>query len=66
MRDLEETTRPDILLLKYDIDAMRERWLRTEHKYDQIQSAQKQLNTKIDMVIILQLFISLLLGTMLL
>ena len=46
MKLTEETTRPDVFLLKYDIDAMRERWLRTEHKYDCISRAQNNINIK--------------------
>ncbi len=57
MRDDEEVTRPDVLLLKYDIDAMRERWLRTEHKYDCISAAQRQTNTKNNIIIVTQLII---------
>ena len=46
MKLTEETTRPDVFLLKYDIDAMRERWLRTEHRYDCISKAQNNINIK--------------------
>ena len=65
MKDTEEVTRPDVLLLKYDIDAMRERWLRTEHKYDCISAAQRQTNIKNNIIISTQLIIIILLGLIL-
>ncbi len=61
-KDTEEVTRPDVLLLKYDMDAMRERWLRTEHKYDCISAAQKNINIKTNIVIATQIIILILLG----
>ena len=64
MRDDEEVTRPDVLLLKYDIDAMRERWLRTEHKYDCISAAQRQTNIKNNIIIVTQLIIIILMGVL--
>ena len=65
MKDSEEVTRPDALLLKYDIDAMRERWLRTEHKYDKIFSAQKNINIKLNIITATQIIILILLGVLL-
>ena len=62
MKDTEEVARPDVLLLKYDMDAMRERWLRTEHKYDCISAAQKNINIKTNIVIATQIIILILLG----
>ena len=62
MKDTEEVTRPDVLLLKYDMDAMRERWLRTEHKYDCISAAQKNTNIKTNILIATQIIILILLG----
>ena len=62
MRDLEEPTRPDMFLLKHDVDIMRERWLRTEHKYDRIFRAQNNINIKINIVIATQIIILILLG----
>lgn len=62
MRDPEEVTRPDVLLLKYDIDAMRERWLRTEHKYDRISRVQKNIDMKTNIVIATQIVMLVLLG----
>lgn len=62
MRDLEEVTRPDVLLLKYDIDAMRERWLRTEQKYDRISRVQKNIDMKTNIVIATQIVMLVLLG----
>ena len=62
MKDTEEVTRPDVLLLKYDMDAMRERWLRTEHKYDCISATQKNINIKTNIVIATQIIILILLG----
>ena len=64
MKDTEEVTRPDVLLLKYDIDAMRERWLRTEHKFDRISRAQNNINIKTNIVIVTQVIILILLGVM--
>ena len=65
MKDTEEVTRPDALLLKYDIDAMRERWLRTEHKYDKIFSVQKNINIKLNIITATQIIILILLGVLL-
>ncbi len=62
MRDLEEVTRPDLLLLKHDIDAMRERWLRTEYKFDRILTAQNKINIKTNIVIVTQVIILILVG----
>ena len=64
MRDLEEPTRPDTFLLKYDVDIMRERWLRTEHKYDRIFRAQNNINIKTNIVIVTQIIILILLGVL--
>ena len=64
MRDLEEVTRPDLLLLKHDIDAMRERWLRTEYKFDRILTAQNKINIKTNIVIVTQVIILILLGVL--
>lgn len=64
MKDTEEVTRPDVLLLKYDMDAMRERWLRTEHKYDCISAAQRQTNIKNNIIIVTQLIIIILVGVL--
>ena len=62
MKDTEEVTRPDVLLLKYDMDAMRERWLRTEHKYDCISKAQNNIKITTNIVILTQIIILILLG----
>ena len=64
MKNTEEVTRPDALLLKYDIDAMRERWLRTEHRYDCISAAQRQTNIKNNIIIGTQLIIIILMGVL--
>ena len=64
MKETEEVTRPDMLLLKYDMDAMRERWLRTEHRYDCISRAQNNINIKSNIVIVTQVIILILLGVL--
>ena len=62
MRNTDEEVTPDVLLLKYDIDAMRERWLRTEHRYDCISKAQNNINIKTNIVVVTQIIILILLG----
>tara|TARA_R100000664_G_C2643800_1_gene67570 strand:- start:81 stop:299 length:219 start_codon:yes stop_codon:yes gene_type:complete len=67
----EEVTRPDVFVLKqeigvlrYQMDGMYERWLRTEHKYDCIFKAQNNINIKTNIVIASQMIILILLGVM--
>ena len=54
----------DIAGLKYDMKNMAERWLRVEHKFDCILSAQNNINIKTNIVIITQIIILILLGVM--
>lgn len=77
MKLTEETTVPDMKLssekteqhvrvLRYDMAIMTERWLRTESRYDSILRAQKNNNIRTDIMIILQLFMCILLGVVIL
>jgi hypothetical protein len=54
-----------LALTRYDVDALSERWLRTEGKFDSIQTELKKLNIKADIIIILQLFLAIMLGSLL-
>ena len=53
----------ELKLLSYDMKSLSARWLRVENKYDQIQSKLKQNMIRLDVIIILQLFTAILLGT---
>ena len=54
----------DIAGLKSDMNNMVERWLRVEHKFDCILSAQNNINIKTNIVIGLQLITIILIGVM--
>ena len=66
MKLLSEKTEQNVRVLRYDMSIMTERWLRTESRYDSILRAQKNNNIRTDIMIILQLFMCILLGVVIL
>ena len=66
MKLSSEKTEQNVRVLRYDMAIMTERWLRTESRYDSILRAQKNNNIRTDIMIILQLFMCILLGVVIL
>lgn len=61
-KDGRDFLKQEVLLLKYDMQATTERWLRVENKYDRIIEERKRSNLKIDIIILLQLFVLIMMG----